>query len=1278
MVESAGTRSTDLPLRNSLNEFVGHSDTGAGLETVRVPMTSVGAQLGASLALASGVVVVISRTISAPPTSNTVGDAYIVGPSPTGAWAGKVNNIARWDGAAWVFTVPISGFTVFVLAENNIYAWIAASSAWGIITGTDIVRATYAQLTAITSAPANARAEVVADIVGQTVSRARASNVVTVETLQAHGLTTGNAFNISNLGGVGYNGRFTVASVPTTTKITYTASGADESTVIDHDGILHRNGIYYSNGAGGWVFVSDPTQDPVIVAVVNTAVATQQIALTNLINASAPLVVYRAPFSVEGGPTQIALDAFNGRLYAPKQDGFWPTPYVLTKDTAAQDLLDGLADGFALNPSLESYSVIDSTTPSNTRTASIDSALPSNFYGADKVCVQSDGSLRYARHNAALYSEDYSQTQWVKTNLSPASGQVGSDGITTDASLLTATSTTAKMVQTYSSTLNSMNAVAFVVKADSSQWCYLEISDGTTHRTWFDLLNGVVGTSDAGNNAAISRFGDIGEPLSAGFYHIIVARTVAQASTNFGIGISDADASTTVTSGRKIVASKAQKHRGIRRVDYIKTTTALMRGAAYDWTWGKKALLTEGVASTHNGLWSADATQSVWIKTNCSAALDATGPDSEACSTVTASANNATVLQSITSATANQSFAPFVRRKTGTGAIFMTLNGGTTWVDITATIGAVNGAYLRQPLSTTSGANPTIGFKIAVNGDEIQFSYANSANVGFVSSPVQTFGAALTRTGDIPKIPFSLPFPIGDVMSLFADMNVSNDVSGTQRCHVGYQGTTHKLTVGSLGLVTSEHKVLMTATDAEATTEYLFSSTTPTARLQVAMRRQEGADASTVNRCPVTVYPGAEAMTLTDVLMGGQAPVWINRLISTPIAIADDDLLRWKLDETAVEIDNTILDSAMMARYGELPVGATYPGTWFRDPICEVLTESDTAFSVIEICMNHSAAVGGEVPSRLVQRTFTIDKKTGRITGKNDLTVSLESPGFDTGTGHLHSGSLLKTKIGPFAGRLHHVYTRQYSPSGTLVDDDRRIDYRYSDDNGKTWSTGVTIVGPGHISGAGAIVTGDNGSGIQMTSGPYTGRILFSGYTKDYKNFAFFSDDGGATWAISTTLPANPTNFLGDEPSIFARTNGDIIMILRDEHSAGGYQRGVAESTNGGVAFTFDSILPISAINVNCSMLMDDPVGQYGLWGRTFMTAPTTNGVPLRTNFKVYKSTTQNFDFQVIATPFGTYRQVGYSCLKKLTGNMFFLAFESARQSNVSDSVYGMVLRLDD
>jgi hypothetical protein len=92
---------------------------------------------------------VISRTLSAPPGSPANGDAYIVGASPTGAWAGKAANIAVWTTqkptddtntlvAQWEFYPPKVGMCVWVAGDSDfmIYngtAWTFDNNHAGIL-----------------------------------------------------------------------------------------------------------------------------------------------------------------------------------------------------------------------------------------------------------------------------------------------------------------------------------------------------------------------------------------------------------------------------------------------------------------------------------------------------------------------------------------------------------------------------------------------------------------------------------------------------------------------------------------------------------------------------------------------------------------------------------------------------------------------------------------------------------------------------------------------------------------------------------------------------------------------------------------------------------------------------------------------------------------------------------------------------------------------------------------------------------------------------------------
>ncbi len=67
-----------------------------------------------------------------PPASPTKGDRYIVGNTPTGAWAGYAWSVATYDGAAWILDVPAEGWIAYSEATNDLKLY--DGSVWGSLT----------------------------------------------------------------------------------------------------------------------------------------------------------------------------------------------------------------------------------------------------------------------------------------------------------------------------------------------------------------------------------------------------------------------------------------------------------------------------------------------------------------------------------------------------------------------------------------------------------------------------------------------------------------------------------------------------------------------------------------------------------------------------------------------------------------------------------------------------------------------------------------------------------------------------------------------------------------------------------------------------------------------------------------------------------------------------------------------------------------------------------------------------------------------------------------
>jgi hypothetical protein len=99
---------------------------------------------------------VIDRGVNTPAVGPTIGDSYIIGAAPTGAWAGRANCVTIWSGTAWDFIpgedsagTPITmgarqeGLRVWVRDENTLYVW--TGSAWLNFASTPAAATDYGQ-----------------------------------------------------------------------------------------------------------------------------------------------------------------------------------------------------------------------------------------------------------------------------------------------------------------------------------------------------------------------------------------------------------------------------------------------------------------------------------------------------------------------------------------------------------------------------------------------------------------------------------------------------------------------------------------------------------------------------------------------------------------------------------------------------------------------------------------------------------------------------------------------------------------------------------------------------------------------------------------------------------------------------------------------------------------------------------------------------------------------------------------------------------------------------
>ena len=163
-------------------------------------------------------------------------------------------------------------------------------------------------------------------------------------------------------------------------------------------------------------------------------------------------------------------------------------------------------------------------------------------------------------------------------------------------------------------------------------------------------------------------------------------------------------------------------------------------------------------ATTNDCLYCRDWTQSgSWTATNMSTALDATGIDGSAntATTLTADANNATILQTITHTSQNTIFGLWMRRVTGSGNIYITADGDG---GSSETLKAITGSWAQYYINIASLTNPVVGVKIATSGNVIEVDFALSELDGRTrpSPPILTTSAAASSAGPnlvLPTVP---------------------------------------------------------------------------------------------------------------------------------------------------------------------------------------------------------------------------------------------------------------------------------------------------------------------------------------------------------------------------------------------------------------------------------------------------------------------------------------------------------------------------------------------
>lgn len=503
-----------------------------------------------------------------------------------------------------------------------------------------------------------------------------------------------------------------------------------------------------------------------------------------------------------------------------------------------------------------------------------------------KYTEQSDGVLRFQAHNLCLWSEDISNDAWTKVATTGSIGGYLETTSTGQHSVAQSVSIVAGAPYTFTVEVQGVNrAYATILLTAGSANNYIAAT--------IDLSTGAISQAGAGSanvayissDAAVIGDGYIRVSISGSSTITPVFAQIASATAStFSPDVGGRQQFTGATSSGLNVR-KAHLRRTPSQPDYIKTTTAAAYDLPYVWSGGvRQSALWEWTAATNLALRSNDFTNASWAKSNMTTALTATGPDGVAngASTLTATAANATALQAITSASSSRLTSVYIKRRTGSGNIDLTQDNGTTW-----TAQTVTSSWTRVALWAVTSTNPTVGIRIVTSGDAVDVWCFQHETGTVATSPIVTYGAAVTRVADSPLALLNLFPSIGTAYTIYAKYKPRSASVATTAIRLDDTTTNELVSLGN----NSSGAGLATVTDGGVSQVSATSGTiTSSAFHRVAASVEANNVLLVVNGGAAVQDTSVTLPTLTRLLLGGAGGMELAQLAILPGARTEAQL----------------------------------------------------------------------------------------------------------------------------------------------------------------------------------------------------------------------------------------------------------------------------------------------------------------------------------------------------------------------------------------------------
>ncbi len=191
----------------------------------------------------------------------------------------------------------------------------------------------------------------------------------------------------------------------------------------------------------------------------------------------------------------------------------------------------------------------------------------------------------------------------------------------------------------------------------------------------------------------------------------------------------------------------------VDRAGVIRTAPAGVLRDDFDMASGQYLGKLVEEARVNSLAYGRDLTQAArWSASNMAVARNQTGADGQAnaATRLSASAPAATISQALTLASAQYTLSMRMRRLTGTGPVFLSLDNGASWTDVAAQLSAT--AWARPWISQTL-ANPVAAIRLGASGDQVCVDYVQLEAGPFPTSDIETPGTSpVTRAGDLTTL----------------------------------------------------------------------------------------------------------------------------------------------------------------------------------------------------------------------------------------------------------------------------------------------------------------------------------------------------------------------------------------------------------------------------------------------------------------------------------------------------------------------------------------------